>query len=259
MGRRGQRARGRPVPWVGGCGQTLTREQRCDISDFHREIAAIPTAEGRGAIKAGARRSGDGAVSVAPSRTAFCPPKGGAPPLPRRRLKVPAGRRAKGLKNTGPDTRSLKKPEAVPLSLFILFFHDGRGAFCSFSGSLRCAPRWLPVDGSPPCCPHPTQRCPQILPHMDGSGEDNAETHRQPFGGRQGGKSPPDEDSSPRSRCWKRDRAIPGVHPKHSEPLGHPAFSPKEMPKARAVLGGSPRSHPGGNPKGRAAPVPPRG
>lgn len=50
------------MPWVGGCGQTLTREQRCDISDFHREIAAIPTAEGRGAIKAGARRSGDGAV-----------------------------------------------------------------------------------------------------------------------------------------------------------------------------------------------------
>lgn len=82
MGRRGQRARGRPVPWVGGCGQTLTREQRCDISDFHREIAAIPTAEGRGAIKAGARRSGDGAVPVAPSRAAFCPPKGGAPPPP---------------------------------------------------------------------------------------------------------------------------------------------------------------------------------
>lgn len=167
MGRRGQRARGRPVPWVGGCGQTLTREQRCDISDFHREIAAIPTAEGRGAIKAGARRSGDGAVPVAPSRAAFCPPKGGAPPpLPRRRLKVPAGRRAKGLKNTGPDTRSLKKPEAVPLSLFILFFHDGRGAFCSFSGSLRCAPRWLPVDGSPPVLPpsHPALS-PNLAPY----------------------------------------------------------------------------------------------
>lgn len=162
MGQRCQRARGHSVPWVGGCGQTLTRRQRCDISDFHGGNHSDPNGGGTGCRKSRstAKRGWSCARGTIPRRV--LPSKRQSPPP--RRLKVPAGHRAKGLKNTSPDTRSLKKPEAVLLSLFILFFHDGCGVFLLLfqhsavllSGSPWMDPSWavpMPASAVPKSCP----------------------------------------------------------------------------------------------------------